>query len=314
MENQSIVVVAPVPLCGWAKRVAQFSEHLADERNVSEHTSVAYRTDLTLAFYRADPTGEKPPEHYTADYLRETIHSVVTRKGAPLGPRSIARKYSALKTFYRWLIQEGVSARFDPSSFLITPEQPLRRPKAMDVDGAITLMDPPPSADPAGRRDHAALLLMYGLGLRRSEVVALALADVDLAGRAARIQGRGRKLRHVPIPKGCVPGLQAWVESRPCVCGPAFIVGPSGNSLSARTIGRLVQRAAERAAGRHITPRQLRHSFATHLLQDGANLHAIQNLLGHAQLVATQSYSQVEVTQLTQTHRGMHPRGAPSSR
>jgi integrase/recombinase XerC len=194
---------------------------------------------------------------------------------------------------------------------LIPPKQAKLVPRALDVNGALALVQPPPATQPRERRDHAALLLMYGLGLRRSEVLSLKLSDIDFEARQAMVMGKGRKMRQVPVPKGCIAGLIAWRDVRPGDAQDAFITGPSGAAMAPRTLGRVVARAALRATGRHVTPHQLRHSFATHLLQDGANLRAIQNLLGHAQLLSTQRYTEVAIEHLSKVYLKAHPRSRP---
>jgi integrase/recombinase XerC len=170
------------------------------------------------------------------------------------------------------------------------------------------LLRPAPEDHTTARRDQAALLLMYGLGLRLSEVCGLRDADLDLDRRFARVLGKGSKMRDVPVPAGCVPGLAAYRAVRPQARAGTFLVGREGGPLSPRTVGRLVARAALLALGRHVTPHQLRHSFATHLLQEGANLREIQTLLGHAQLTTTQRYTHVAIEALLRVYDAAHPR------
>ena len=158
-------------------------------------------------------------------------------------------------------------------------------------------------------RDLAALLLLYGPGLRRGEVRLLRREDVNLAQRWLRVMGKGRKMREVPLPEGCVPALRAYLAARGADDNPYFLAGRARRPLGERTLGRIVGRAARRTMGRHATPHQQRHSFATHLLQDGANLREIQQLLGHAQLTTTQRYTEVAIDHLARVHQAAHPRG-----
>lgn len=164
---------------------------------------------------------------------------------------------------------------------------------------------------PAELRDLAALLLLYGPGLRRGEVRTLRLDDVNLTERWLRVCGKGRKTREVPLPVGCVAALQAYLAGRAGEDSPYFLAGRAGRPIGERTLGRIVARAALRTMGRHATPHQLRHSFATHLLQDGANLREIQQLLGHAQLTTTQRYTEVAIDHLARVYTAAHPRSAP---
>jgi integrase/recombinase XerC len=305
-------LVVPDPDSDLNTWISAFREYLVYEKRASPNTVVAYCADIKALFVTARLRGISQPQGLTTDYLRAELAALRNRAGKRLGARSIARKQSALRTFYRWIRRSGATRdRRDPTALLIPPKMPKLLPRALDVNGALTLVQPPPRTEPRARRNHAALLLMYGLGLRRGEVLALMVDDIDLVSRQATVCGKGRKRRVVPIPKGCLAGLLAWLEVRSPDAGPALIVGPSGRALSPRTLGRVVHQAAVRAMGQHVTPHQLRHSFATHLLQDGANLRAIQNLLGHAQLVSTQRYTEVAVSHLSQVYLKAHPRSRP---
>jgi integrase/recombinase XerC len=239
------------------------------------------------------------------DVLRSHLARCRTGAGAPLSPSSLARKQSALRTFFAWLRRTG-EVDHDPTERLQPPRLPKALPRALDADATLALLRPPAATDLRSRRDHAALLLLYGLGLRLAEAASLRADDLDLRERTARVTGKGNKQRVVPVPAGCVAGLTAYAQVRPA--GPAFLVGRGGNPLSGRTIARAVRAAALRALGRHVTPHQLRHSFATHLLAGGANLREIQALLGHANLATTQRYTAVTAERLFAVYDDAHPR------
>jgi integrase/recombinase XerC len=184
-------------------------------------------------------------------------------------------------------------------------------PRALDADAMLALVKPPTSQATSqsgtALRDHAAMLLMYGLGLRLSEVAGLRDFDLDLEARTARILGKGNKERILPVPAGCVAALAAYRAQRP-PGGPYFLVGRDHGAISTRTLARRVDRAALLALGRHVTPHQLRHSFATHLLAGGANLRQIQTLLGHSSLSTTQRYTKVIPERLFAIYDKAHPR------
>ncbi len=261
---------------------------------------------MRAAFAFAATRGKPKPTTWTSDLLRAHLARCRTREGRHLSATSLARKQSALRTFFAWLRREGL-VREDPTALLTPPKLPKPLPRALDADAALALLRPPTDTDPKSRRDHAALLLMYGLGLRVSEASGLKAVNVDLATAEALVHGKGNKQRVVPIPAGCVPGLTAYAEVR-AADAEFFLVGRQRGQLATRTIARIVRRAALRSLGRHVTPHQLRHSFATHLLAGGANLRAIQTLLGHENLSTTQRYTKVTAERLFAVYDASHPR------
>ncbi len=282
-----------------------FDSYLRKERRCSEHTARAYVGDLRAAMVFAAERGKRAPRVWTTDLLRAHLARCRAEGGKRLSAATLARKQSALRTFFEWLRREDPSTP-DPSAALRAPRLPKALPRALDADAVLALLAPPRSSDPRATRDHAALLLLYGLGLRLSEAAGLLDVDLDLDRRTARVRGKGGKERDVPVPAGCVPGLAAYRAGRPA--GAHFLVGREHRGLSTRTIARAVRAAALRALGRHVTPHQLRHSFATHLLAGGANLREIQALLGHASLSTTQRYTDLNVERLFAVYDKAHPR------
>lgn len=210
--------------------------------------------------------------------------------------RTKARKQAALRSFMRW---KGRNL----GDFLVRPRissETLPRPiKVESVIGMIQCTKNKP-------RDTAALILFYGLGLRLDEVRSLLFFNVNLESRFARVHGKGRKQRDVPIPAGCVAFLAAYLSVR--VEGATFLVNKHGNPICHRTLEMIVARASRHSGGFHATPHQLRHSFATHLLDAGANLREIQELLGHSSLATTQNYTKVSIERLREVYKTAHPR------
>ncbi|MBI3179946.1 MAG: tyrosine-type recombinase/integrase [Deltaproteobacteria bacterium] len=280
-----------------------YAAYLRQERRYSQHTARAYVADVRdmIAFARAHGRGAL--ERWTADLVR--AHLAARRTRDHLSAATVTRKRSALRTFFRWLDRERPGLG-DPTTHVTAPKLGRALPRALDAESALALLAPR-RRTPTALRDQAALLLLYGLGLRVSEAASLRDADLDLAAGTARILGKGNHERLVPVPAATVPALAAYREARP-MNAVTFLVGRRGRPLATRTIARIVDRAALRALGRHVSPHQLRHSFATHLLAGGANLREIQTLLGHASLTTTQRYTQVSIERLLESFDKAHPR------
>jgi integrase/recombinase XerC len=300
-----------------------FLDHLAYERRLADTTIAAYRIDLRQIIHAAQAQKITHADKVSTTFLRHELARLKTRYNTRLGPRTIARKQSALRSFFAFITKRRGKGFSDPTLWLIAPQQPKPLPRALQVPSALALVDLPDATMDATQtawvaqvalRDMAALMLLYGPGLRRCEVLGLRLADVDLKGRWVRVMGKGRKTREVPLPKGCLPALEAYLISRQNSTNPHLLAGRGGAPLGARTLGRIVGRAALRTLGRHATPHQLRHSFATHLLADGANLREIQQLLGHAQLTTTQRYTEVAIDHIARVYNHAHPRSGASLR
>jgi integrase/recombinase XerC len=243
----------------------------------------------------------------------------------------VSRKLSALRAFGRYLRREGVIEQ-DPASLAVSPRREHKVPAHLSVDEMSRLLEMPDQGEPLGRRDRAILELFYASGLRLSELVQLDLEDVNLTARIVRVMGKGRKERLVPFNTTAKDTLGAWLKDRvvlrdAAVTAAAVPASPSkaarrvdsrreplfvnfrGTRLTGRSIQRLVARYMAMCSTRFgISPHALRHSFATHLLEHGADLRAIQELLGHVQLSTTQRYTHVNVAQLQAAYRKAHPR------
>jgi integrase/recombinase XerC len=298
-----------------------FLEHLRLNENASAHTVRAYDSDLSqyLAFL-ATHVGRRVSELTPADLdhlgVRAFIGELNKRGNAKA---SAARKLSAIRAFGRYLRREDV-IETDPAALVGTPRRETRIPNHLAVDEMSALLSAPDTSGPLGRRDQAILELFYASGLRLSELVGLDLDDVNLSGRVVRVLGKGRKERIVPFNTTAAAALKAWLADRSVFPQPQRVVKSRrqkdplflnyrGTRLSTRSVDKLVRKYVAACSTRYgISPHALRHSFATHLLEAGADLRAIQELLGHAQLSTTQRYTHVNAAQLIETYRKAHPK------
>jgi len=292
-----------------------FTAHLRLERHLSANTIAAYRTDLIhLATFL----------HRSSSALEDADHTILRRFLAQqhaLGyaRASIARRVGATHTFYRWAVDEGRVAH-DPSLLLGRPKVANRLPTVLRAGEAADLVERPDAEtadDPVeaaiALRDRAILELLYGSGLRVSEVTTLGRDDLDLDGARVLVRGKGSKERRVPVSDDAVAAVGAWLtEGRPHMAvdpgGPLF-VNRRRKPMSARDVRAMVQRyAGGLLPGRRIGPHTLRHSYATHLLEGGADIRAVQELLGHSSVATTQRYTHVSRARLFAAHEQAHPR------
>jgi integrase/recombinase XerC len=291
--------------------VARFLAYLETERRASPNTVTAYRYDL-----------ESLVEYLTAREIEADIREVdlyalrgwLGELARTHAPSSVARKVAAVRSFMRWLRVRRVLDR-SPAEELLTPKVRRPLPTLMSVDAAAQVMESPDDS-PVGLRDRAVLELLYGSGVRVSELAGLSLADVDLGARTARVVGKGDKERIVPLGSKCVAALSAYLRVRPQLVHPkrhsqdphAVFLSPRGARLGRRQVNTLVQLHGTLGAGRaDLHPHALRHTCATHMLDGGADLRAIQDLLGHAKLSTTQRYTHVSVEQLLRIYDAAHP-------
>lgn len=288
-----------------------FLDYLKLNRNASVHTVAAYDSDLSqfLAFaakYRSVPVSDLEPGDVDLGTIRAFMADLYKQGQAR---SSVSRKLSALRAFTRYLRREGL-IEDDPASLAAAPKREQKVPAHLTVDEMSTLLDAPDTTDPLGRRDRAILELFYASGLRLSELVALDVDDVNLGGRIVRVMGKGGKERQVPFNSTTESVLRGWYKDRRALAkGDALFVNARGTRLTGRSVQRLVARYVASCSTRFgISPHALRHSFATHLLQRGADLRAIQELLGHVQLSTTQRYTHVNAAQLIDVYRKAHPR------
>jgi len=296
------------------EQLREFLDYLRLNRNASAHTVAAYESDLSqFVAFAGRERGSRAalePKHLDLQLIRGFLAELY-RQGQARA--SVARKVSALRTFVRYLRREGWIDS-DPAALAVAPKREHKVPAHLSVDEMSRLLDAPDASTPLGRRDRAILELFYASGIRLSELVALDLEDVDLAGRMVRVMGKGRKERIVPFNPKAAAALRAWLKDRAgLTAGDALFVNARGGRLTGRSVQRLVARYVRSCSTRFgISPHALRHSFATHLLQAGADLRAIQELLGHVQLSTTQRYTHVNVAQLLEVYRKSHPRAHKS--
>jgi integrase/recombinase XerC len=287
---------------------ARFLRHLERERNASPATVRAYGHDLEqFAAYlerelRRDPRPAEIDHVLIRGFLGE-LHQRELRKV------STARKLAALRTFFRWLCREGV-LEASPARLLLAPRRERLIPAVLDEAQVARLLDAPGGAL-AAVRGRAVLELLYAAGIRCAELVALDTSDVDLEGRSVRVLGKGRKERIVLFGGRAQQALREWLAVRGGLRpkDEALFLNARGGRLSDRSVRQLVENRVKAVAlERRCSPHTLRHSFATHLLSRGADLRAIQELLGHASLSTTQRYTHVDTRHLLEVYRKAHPR------
>jgi integrase/recombinase XerC len=299
----------PVDLASLPTEMQRFAAHLETERRASAHTVRAYLADLSqYAAYLAGANASVVPSSPAL------VRGFVARAAAEAGPSSLGRKLSTLRSFYGFLVREGM-APGNPARAVASPRRPKRLPEVLPEEEVAALVEAPAGDGPAALRDRAILELLYGSGLRVSELVGLDVDDVDLEARLVRVLGKRRKERIVPFGKAAALALRRWVaEGRPALAkaarsGAPLFLNARGGRLLQRSVARRLDRAVL-AAGlpRHVHPHVLRHCFATHLLGNGADLRGIQELLGHASLSTTQRYTHLDWKRLAEVYDRAHPR------
>lgn len=294
-----------------AFRLEQFRDYLAFEAGNSANTVTNYLRDVRRLAGYATSKGARGPDDVTSAQLREFVYML---KDLGLTPATVRRQISALRTYYRFLVGEGQATR-DPTERLDRPSQWRRLPTVLSVAEAERLLAAPNTDAPLAIRDRAVLELAYATGARVSELVSLKLHDVLYEDGVARIFGKGSKQRLVPVGRRALGAVALYVrEIRPRMDrgqgrGVVFL-NARGTPLSRVGAWSIIKRAARQAGlNKRVTPHTLRHSFATHLLEGGADLRAVQEMLGHADLATTQLYTHVDRDYLRTVHRTYHPRG-----
>jgi integrase/recombinase XerC len=309
--------------------IAAFLAFLRYNRNASPHTLRAYRTDLSQVLdHAAARDGCPPSEVATARFDTDLVRGFLSELHARGNNRaSAARRLAALRTFARYLVREE-RLTDDPTALVGAPRREQTLPAHLGAEEIGRLLAAPDRTTPAGRRDAAILELFYASGLRLSELVDLDLEDLNLSGRVLRVRGKGGKERLVPFNRPAAEAVRSLLADRATWPGaqraataaggrrrrrtPLFL-NLRGGRLTSRSVDRIVRRYVRQAAiAQGISPHALRHTFATHLLQAGADLRAIQELLGHARLTTTQRYTHLDVARLREVYRQAHPRARRS--
>lgn len=313
----------PAPLGRAAERVlAQYLAHLRVERGLAANTLAAYRRDLTR-YLRALEARGIAPDAVEPEALSAWMQDLRTGAdgGRPLSAASSARALAAVRGLHSFLDAERVSQTGDPTRLVPAPARPRRLPHPLTVEEVTALIDaagaPGPGALSTERalRDRALVEVLYGLGARISEATGMDVDDLDREQRAAVLRGKGDKHRAVPVGSYALEAVDAYLtRGRPALAArgrgtPALFLGSRGGRLTRQSAWAVVRRAAQDAdLVEKVSPHTLRHSYATHLLRGGADVRAVQELLGHASVTTTQLYTQVTIDSLREAHAAAHPR------
>ena len=301
--------------------IEKFLEYLRTQRNVSPHTQRNYESDLRqfYLYLTTAPDGTERPAPELGDIdnltIREFLGTLYEKHNKK---SSVARKLATLRSFLKYLAARSV-IRTSPARAVASPKPEQRLPDYMTLDVMEELMETPDANTPAGVRDLAILELLYGSGLRVGELVGLDLENISMNERLARVLGKGQKERIVPFGQKAAAALKKYLSERPALAAKkqqtrpnerdALFLNLRGGRLTSRSIGNIVDRyVAQLAKKLKAHPHTLRHTFATHMLDSGADLRAIQELLGHESLSTTQRYTHVSVDQLLRVYQACHPR------
>jgi integrase/recombinase XerD len=288
----------------------RFGDFLTLEQGSSPQTLEAYRRDVERLVTYARTKSAQSPVDVTSRMLREFVYHL---KDVGLAPSSIRRNISAVRTYFRFLLSDGIVVR-DPSERIETPKRWRTLPDVLTVDEITRLIASPTFDEPLAFRDRAMLELAYGAGLRVSEWITLGVRDVLMEDKLVRVFGKGSKERLVPIGRSAIGAVATYVrELRPKLEKGAgkgvLFLNARGEPLSRMGAWKILRRHVEQAGiTKAVSPHTLRHSFATHLLEGGADLRAVQEMLGHADISTTQIYTHVDREYLRQVHKQYHPR------
>jgi integrase/recombinase XerC len=290
------------------KAVAKFIRAL-QERNSSPHTIKAYRTDLAQFSEYVGPQGWSDIDHVL---IRGYLANLYERG---LSKTSVARSLAALRSLYRWLAQEG-EVQQNPAALVATPKLPKKLPRVPTIEEVNTVLDSEmPECSAFGERDQVILELLYGCGIRNSELIGINLDDIRWSNEMILVRGKGRKERYVPFGDSAKTAVQTYLPARQRVLGEtkhtterALLVNLRGVRLTTRSVGRIVKQiAVARGLSPDVHPHTLRHAFGTHMLEEGADLRAIQEMLGHERLSTTQRYTQLTVKHVMDVYDKTHP-------
>src|SRR5882724_9047411 len=290
------------------KAADEFLKTLA-HRNASRHTIKAYRGDLDNFAAYAGSRDWKIIDHVAIRGFLSQLYE----KG--LSKTSVARSLAAVRSLYRWLAQEGVVEQ-NPAALVTTPKLPKKLPRVPTIEEMNTVLDGEmPDAAAFPERDHLMLELLYGCGIRNSELVGINVDDVRLSTEAILIRGKGKKERYVPFGDAVKSALAVYLPTRQTVLmefrknTPALLINQRGGRLTTRSVGRIIKKiAVAKGLSPDVHPHTLRHAFGTHMLEEGADLRAIQEMLGHERLSTTQRYTQLAMKHLLSVYDQTHPR------
>lgn len=289
----------------------QFLHHLTAERRLAANTVQAYQADLASFFDTLPRARRLDPAEITTAHIRDYLNRCHDRG---ISGRSNARRISALRAFFRFLLAEGL-CKADPSAAIDLPKPGRSLPKVLTVPEVDRLLTPPETNNPLTLRNHAMLHFLYATGMRVSELVTLPLAGVNLMGGYVRVFGKGAKERLIPFGETAREYLRLYTrEARPRILrrkqSDFLFVTSQGTAMTRLRFWQIMRQHAQRAGiTKKISPHMLRHSFATHLLENGADLRSVQMMLGHADIATTQIYTHVDSNRLKTAHQKFHPRG-----
>lgn len=290
-----------------SRQIIGFCTYLETERNVSPHTLAAYRRDLDQL---ATHVYREKGEHASAaniDHLSLRRHLATLGKTARKS--SIGRKLAAIRSFFRYLVRNGIVEK-NPAELIATPKKENRLPFHLDIDQVTALVEAPEDGQKYALRDRAILELLYSCGLRVSELTSLNIGEIDLSSGMVRVMGKGGKERIVPVGLQALTAITDYLAARGdfLTSGPLFL-NTRGQRINRRSVAHIVDSHVMRiAAFKRISPHVLRHTFATHMLEGGADLRSIQELLGHASLSTTQKYTHIGIDRLMEVYDKAHPK------
>ena len=303
-------------------QVERFLDHLVVERGLSPHTIAAYRKDLTRYARHCQDQGIRDAgrgdDSVVSGFMAALSEARVEQSGKRYSASSVARALAAVRSFHRFLVREGETEQ-DPSGAAVRPKVPRTLPRPLSVDEIEQVLESPRGADPAALRDRAILETLYGAGLRISELVGLNVDDVDFDEKSVRVLGKGSKERLVPLGKHAARALSGYVtRGRPSLASSAsrgaLFLNARGGRLTRQGCTKILKRYVARAAiDKRVSPHTFRHSFATHLLEGGADVRVVQELLGHASVATTQIYTLVTKQHLREVYLSAHPRARGSA-
>ena len=291
-----------------ARAVADFLRHLR-ERNASPHTVKAYSGDLANFAAYAGSRGWKEIDHIGIRGFLSHLYD------NGLSKASVARSLAAVRSLYRWLAQEGVVEQ-NPAKLVASPKRPVKLPRVPTIEEINSVLDakmPEVAAFP--ERDRLMLELLYGCGIRNSELIGITLDDISVSAEAILIRGKGKKERYVPFGESVRKALSIYLPRRQKILAEArkstqgLLINQRGGRLTTRSVGRIIKKIAiANGLSPDVHPHTLRHAFGTHMLEEGADLRAIQELLGHERLATTQRYTQLSMKHVLQVYDQTHPR------
>ena len=290
------------------KAIARFIRAL-QERNASIHTIKAYRTDLAQFAEYIGPQSWRDIDHVL---IRGYLANLYERG---LSKTSVARALAALRSLYRWLAQEG-EVEQNPAALVATPKLPKKLPRVPTIEEVNTVLDSEmPECSAFSERDQVILELLYGCGIRNSELIGINLDDIRWSNEVVLVRGKGRKERYVPFGESAKAAVHDYLPARQRVLGEtkriserALLINLRGARLTTRSVGRIVKQiAVARGLSPDVHPHTLRHAFGTHMLEEGADLRAIQEMLGHERLSTTQRYTQLTVKHVMEVYDKTHP-------